>query len=131
MKGFFKSLLTIGAVAGVAYLGYKAYKIIDEIMKLKKTLPDYLKDLLDEKPTVDVSIKLNSITLAIGLSAETFENLDFDLDEQVQSYIFDYYPSITKLRITTQKYIKTSVVDEDYDVKTGKESFGAMETEED
>jgi len=113
MKGIWKKLIIVGAVAGVGYLGFKAYKIINDIVKLSKTLPDFLKDSLDERPKVNINMRLNSLSVAIGLSAEAYENLSFDLDDLIQNYIIDYYPNLAKLKITTQKYIKSSVDDDE------------------
>ena len=101
---------------------------MNEIIKLKKTLPDYLKDIIDERPKIDISIRLNSISIAVGLSADVFETIDFDLDEQIQNYIFDYYPSIAKLKITTQKYIKNSSLEDDYDNIIDKDNVEEYET---
>ena len=112
MKGLWKNLMVIGALAGVGYLGYKAYRVVSNMVKLNKTLPDYLKDILDERPKVDVHLRFNSLSIAIGLTADTFETIDFDLDEQVESYIVDYYPGLAKFKINVQKYIRSSVEDE-------------------
>ncbi len=109
MSSIWKKVFTFGAIAGFGYLGFKGYQRMSEIIKLSKTLPDYLTDLLDEKPNVDINMRLNSLSLAIGLSPETFENLNFDLDSQINRYIADYYPSLSKLNISTHKYIKSSI----------------------
>ena len=108
MKGFWKNLITVGAIAGAGYLGFKGYQRISDIIKLSKTLPEYLHDLLDEKPKIDINMRLNSMSVAVGLTSETYENIDFDLDKQIQRYIMDYYPSLGKLKISTHKYIRTS-----------------------
>ena len=113
MKKFFKGLITVGALAGLSYLGFKGYKRIDEIMKLSKTLPDFLFDLLGEKPKINISQKLNSLSIAVGLSTEGYENLKIDLEEQIDNYIADYYPSIGKLRLTITKYIKSADEEEE------------------
>ncbi|MCK9329296.1 MAG: hypothetical protein PHY08_05950 [Candidatus Cloacimonetes bacterium] len=108
MKNFFKKIFTIGAIAGVGYLGFKGYTRISEVIKLSKTLPDYLADLLDEKPNVDINMRLNSMSIAVGVTADTYENINFDLDSQINRYIVDYYPGLSKLNISTHKYIKSS-----------------------
>lgn len=108
MKGFLKGIVVIGALAGIGYLGYKAYQVISDMQKLRRTLPDFLKDLLDERPQVDVNLRLNSLSIAIGMSTEAYEALDFDLNEQVMNFVLDYYPCLAKLKISTQKYIKST-----------------------
>jgi len=115
MKRFWKNLLTIGAIAGVGYLGFKGYQRVSEVMKMSKTLPDYLQDLLNEKPKISINLRLNSLSVAVGLTSDTYESLNFDLDDQIHRYIVDYYPSLAKLRVTTTKYImaETSYDDEE------------------
>jgi hypothetical protein len=117
MKGFWKKAIAVVVVAGVAYLGYKTYKIVNDMIRLKRSLPDYLKDLLDEKPKIDVNMRFNSLSIAVGLSAEAFENLEIDLDDHIQSYILEYFPCLAKLKITTQKYIKATNDDDHYDMR--------------
>jgi len=113
MKDLWKKILLVGAIAGVGYLGYKGYRIVNDMVKLNKTLPDFLKDFLDERPKVSVNMRFNSLSIAVGLSAEAYENINFDLDDQIQNYIIDYYPTLAKLKITTQKYIKSAVTEEE------------------
>jgi|GEM_PF-2443518 len=115
MRGFWKKLFTIGAIAGVGYIGLKGYQRISSVSKMAKTLPDYLGDLLDEKPRVDVNLGLNSLSIAVGLSATVLERIDFDLDEQIKRYIIDFYPFLSKHKISISKYIRTSDED-DFDV---------------
>ena len=112
MSKFWKGLLTIGAIAGVGYLGLKAYQRISFTSKLSSTLPEYLEDILDEKPKINVNCGIKSLTIAVGMSSDTFENLNFDLDEQIISYISDYYPCLSKLKINITKYIRTSNIKE-------------------
>ena len=108
MKKFWKNLFTIGAIAGGAYVGFKGYQRVSSVSKISKTLPDYLEDLVDEKPKINVSMGFNSLSIAIGLSAFTFENIDFDLEEQINRYVIDYYPCLAKLKINISQYIKSS-----------------------
>jgi hypothetical protein len=115
MRKFLKNLFTLGAFAGAAFLGYKTYQRISNTARLAKTLPDYLEDMLDEKPKINVNTGLMSISIAVGLSSETYETLNFDMDEQIVSYITDYYPALGKLKINVTKYIRTSNIELDYD----------------
>ena len=107
MKGFIKNLFTIGVLAGVGYVGFKGYKRVSDIIKLSKTLPDYLNDLLEEKPKIEINMKLNSLSIAVGMTAETYDKINFNLDDQIKTYVVDYYPSLSKLKILTTKYIKS------------------------
>ncbi|MCL1827672.1 MAG: hypothetical protein FWG20_06465 [Candidatus Cloacimonetes bacterium] len=113
MKKFFKGLLTVAALAGISYAGYKAYSRINEVMKISKTLPDYLFDLLGEKPRIDINQKLGSLSIAVGLSSEAYESLEIDLEDYITNYIADYYPNIANLKLTITKYIKASKVPSD------------------
>ena len=110
---FWKNLFAIGAVAGVGYLGFKGYQRVSDIIKMSKSLPSYLQDLLDETPKIDINMRLNSLSVAVGLTAETYENLNFDLSEQIISYIDDYYPTLAKLKVSVTKYIKAIGNEED------------------
>ena len=113
MKKIFKSVITVGVLAGLSYIGFKGYKRINDVIKMSKTLPDYLRDILGERPKIDINQKLNSLSIAVGLSAEGYENLVVDLEEQIDNYILDYYPSLVKLRLTITKYIKAQETEED------------------
>jgi hypothetical protein len=53
-------------------------------------------------------MRLNSLAIAVGMSAEAYESLNFDLSDQIQSYISDYYPCLAKLKIMVTKYIKAA-----------------------
>ena len=128
MKGFWKKVITVGAIVGVSYLGYKAYRIVNSMNKLSKTLPDYLKTLLDEKPKVDVNLKINCISIAIGLSADTFENISFDLVEQIHCYIADYYPSLAKLKFNVQQYVRSE--NDSYDVSDDEAEYETVDSDE-
>ena len=118
MKGFWKKLFTIGTVVGIGYVGYKGYQRLSNVNKMQKTLQDYLEDLLHEEPVINSNIGFNTLSIAIGLSASTLESIDFDIDEQINRYIKDYYPCLSNLKISVSKYIKSSLNDinpeEDY-----------------
>ncbi|MCL2064559.1 MAG: hypothetical protein FWG98_09355 [Candidatus Cloacimonetes bacterium] len=116
MKKFWKNLFTVGAIAGGAYVGFKGYQRVSSLNKMSKTLPDYLEDLIDERPKINVNMSFNSLSIAIGLSSFAIENIDFDLDEQVNRYIIDYYPCLSKMRINISQYIKSSGEDK-YDLE--------------
>ena len=115
MKKFFKSVIAVGAVAGLSYLGFKGYKRLNDVTKMSKTLPDHLNELLGETPKVDINQKLNSLSIAVGLTANTYENLVIDLEEQIDSYVTDYYPNLSKLKLTITKYIKADEEEESSD----------------
>ena len=116
MAKFWKNLFTVGAIAGIGYIGFKGYQRISSVSKMSKTLPDYLEDLLDEKPKININMGFNSISVAVGLSAFTYQNIDFDLDEQIKRYIIDYYPSLATLKVFISKYIKSSLDEEEIDI---------------
>ena len=114
MNKFWKNLFTLATVAGGAYLGFKGYQRYSNVTKLSKTLPDYLEDLVDEKPKIHINCGFSSLSIAVGLSAFAIENIDFDLEDQIRRYVLDYYPALGKLKISVSQYIKSSI-NEDLD----------------
>jgi hypothetical protein len=110
MKGFWKKLLTVTALAGISYVGFKGYKRVNSIIKLSKSLPDYLENIIEETPKVSISMMLKSIKISIGLSQAAFDK-NIDLETHIKEYIEDFYPALAKLECLVSTYIK----DEDDD----------------
>ncbi len=112
MKGFWKKMLTITALAGVSYVGFQGYKRVNSIVKLSKSLPDYLENIIEESPKVSITMKLNSIRISIGLSQEAYDK-NYDLDTHIKEYIEDFYPALAKLQAEVSTYIKDNDNDEE------------------
>ena len=115
MKRFWKNFFTIGALAGGAYIGFKGYQRLSSVNKMSRTLPDYLEDLIDEKPKIKVNLGFNSLSIAVGLSSFALENIDFDLEDHITRYVIDYYPCLANLKITISQYIR-AVADDSWDI---------------
>ena len=105
MKGFWKKLLTVTALAGVSYVGFQGYKRVNSIVKLSKSLPDYLENIIEESPKVSITMKLNSMKISIGLSQEAYDK-NYDLETHIKEYIEDFYPALAKLQAEINTYIK-------------------------
>lgn len=108
MKKTIKFLLITGAVAGLGFLSIKYIKRFLEFLKLTKTLPEYLRDITHEKPSMNSFIFLpNRIELKIGFSEEVFEG-EKNLEDTIMSYIDDFYPILGEMDIKINIYKKTS-----------------------
>lgn len=106
MKGFWKKLFTVAAVAGVSYVGFQGYKRISAIMKLSKSLPEYLENIIEERPKVSISMTLNTIKISLGISQETSDK-NIEIETHIHEYIEDFYPSLAKLECNITTYIKS------------------------
>ncbi|MCB5251024.1 MAG: hypothetical protein RBS16_02225 [Candidatus Cloacimonadales bacterium] len=105
MNKFWKNILKIGAIAGVTYVGYKGYKRVDSIMKLSKSLPDYLENVLGEKPKVSITMKLKQIDISLGISQDTFDK-ELEIETLIIEYIEDFYPTLADVKAQIHTYIK-------------------------
>ncbi len=116
MKGFWKKLLTVAAISGAAYVGVKGYKKVTSIVKLSKSLPDYLENMLDEKPKISISMALKSLKISVGITQVAFDK-EVDLVTHIKEYVEDFYPSLSCLSIEVNTYVKSEepVDDDDED----------------
>ncbi|HPY95897.1 MAG TPA: hypothetical protein PL063_01645 [Candidatus Cloacimonadota bacterium] len=115
MKKFWKSLFTIAAISGASYVGYKGYKRISSVTKLSKSLPDYLENVIGEKPKVSISMTLNQISISLGISQEAYDK-ELELESLIREYIEDFYPSLAKVKSIINTYIRDNDdIEDDFD----------------
>ncbi|HPM01985.1 MAG TPA: hypothetical protein PK816_07490 [Candidatus Cloacimonadota bacterium] len=126
MKGFWKKLLTVTALAGVSYVGFQGYKRVNSIVKLSKSLPDYLENIIEESPKVSITMKLNSMKISIGLSQEAYDK-NYDLETHIKEYIEDFYPALAKLQAEINTYIKDN--DDDDEVEESETDISSEDNE--
>jgi hypothetical protein len=100
MKGSFGKLLKIAFIGTIGYIGFKVYKKIRAAIDLDKTLPQYLENVIGEKPEVNITYTLNEYTVSVCFSKEILEK-NKDLETTVRDYICDFYPilNIEKIKI--------------------------------
>ena len=100
MKSSFGKLLKIAFIGAIGYMSFNIYKKIRAVIELDKTLPQYLENLIGEKPEVNITFTLNEYTVSICFSKEILEK-NKDLETTVRNYISDFYPmlNIDKIKI--------------------------------
>jgi hypothetical protein len=105
MKKFFKTLFLIGGSAAAAHFGLKAYRRINGIVKLSKSLPEFLSNVYGEFPKLDINQSFSLLSIKIGFSQEVLDKHD-DIENTVREYIDDFYPEIAKCSIDIDLHIK-------------------------
>jgi len=108
MGSLCKKVLKYGLVAFGTYAGIKLYTIGKSILRISKTLPEFVKNLYGESPKLSlqynnlVALKMN-LKIKLGFSKSIIEDND-DIEETVTDYIQDFYPALSKCRIDVQVY---------------------------
>lgn len=105
MKKFFKAALFIGGTALAAHFGMKAYKRVSGIVKLSKSLPEFLNNVYGEKPKVNINRTFSALSLKLGFSAEIIDK-HTDIETTVREYIDDFYPELAKCSVEVEVYVK-------------------------
>ncbi len=105
MKKFFKSLLFLLGASAAGYFGYKGYKKVSTVIKLSKTLPDYLNNIMGEKPKININLTFKTLTIVIGVTQVILDG-NSDLEATVREYIEDFYPELTKYEIVVKIEVK-------------------------
>lgn len=104
MKKAFKTVVFLGGSVFAAYLGVKLYRIVKEMEKLEKALPEYLNGICGETPKVKCIVQMTtqmSATVVITLTAETLAK-HLDLQEMVQDYIRENHPILMQRKIVVK-----------------------------
>jgi hypothetical protein len=108
---FFKTLFVVGGTALAGYFGMKLYKVVSNITKLHKSLPEFLNNVYGEKPTLHINHNLKSCTVKVGFSQEIIDKHS-DIEATVREYIDDFYPEMSKGMITIEVFVKTDEPEE-------------------
>jgi hypothetical protein len=101
-------------------------KRVNSIVKLSKSLPDYLENIIEESPKVSITMKLNSMKISIGLSQEAYDK-NYDLETHIKEYIEDFYPALAKLQAEINTYIKDN--DDDDEVEESETDISSEDNE--
>lgn len=104
MKKFFKALLFIGGTALAAHFGMKAYKRVNGVVKLAKSLPEFLGNVYGEKPKLGINRGFNTMLIKVGFSQEILDK-HTDIENTIREYIDDFYPELTKCSIDVNIYV--------------------------
>ena len=101
MNRHFRKVLGLAFISSLIYLSYKVYLKIKGLIELDKTLPQYLENVIGEKPEVNITYTLNKYTVSVCFSKEILEK-NKDLETTVLDYISDFYPMLKKNKISIE-----------------------------
>lgn len=108
---FFKTLFVVGGTALAGYFGFKLYKIVSNITKLHKSLPEFLNNVYGEKPALHINHNLKSATIKVGFTQEILDK-HTDIETTVREYIDDFYPDLAKSTIVIELFVKSEASEE-------------------
>lgn len=106
MKKIFKTALVLGGAALAAHFGMKAYKMVNGVVKLSKSLPEFLNNVYGEKPKLSINRAFNTLAIKVGFSQEILDKHS-DIETTVREYIDDFYPELGKGSLTIDVYAKS------------------------
>jgi hypothetical protein len=107
---FFKTLFVVGGTALAGYFGLKLYKIVGNITKLHKSLPEFLNNVYGEKPTLHINHNLKTASIKVGFSQAILDKHS-DIETTVREYIDDFYPELAKNTIVIEVFAKSEMSD--------------------
>lgn len=107
MGKFLKKTFWLSFFSFVGYFGVKLSKKIIAIKNITKTLPQYIENVVGEKPEFDLTSTMKTISLDIGFSKKTYKKL-VDLETTVREYINDFYPVFPDEKVLINIYEKIS-----------------------
>lgn len=126
---FFKTLFVVGGTALAGYFGLKLYKIVNNITKLHKSLPEFLNNVYGEKPTLHINHNLKEATVKVGFSQEILDK-HTDIEATVREYIDDFYPDLAKNKINIEVFTKSEEPEEECGCCCGDDLTEETEEEE-
>lgn len=103
MKKFFKAILFIGGTALAAHFGMKAYKRVNGVVKLSKSLPEFLSNVYGEKPKLSINRGFNNMAIKVGYPQEILDKYT-DIEATIREYIDDFYPDLAKCSVDVSLY---------------------------
>lgn len=113
MGSFFNKVLKYSLVAVGTYGVIKLYSIGKSIARISKTLPEFVKNLYGESPKF--SLEYNNIIylkVKLGFPKSILED-NTDIEETVIEYIQDFYPALSKCKISVDVYELESADDDE------------------
>lgn len=112
MKKFFKTLFFLGGSAVAAHFGLKAYRRINGLVKLSKSLPEFLSNVYGETPKIDINHNFSLLSIKVGFSQEILDKHD-DIENTIREYIDDFYPEVAKCSVDIELDAKGQDADEE------------------
>ena len=111
VKSSFGKLLKVVFIGAIRYAGFGIYKKIRAMIELDKTLPQYLENVIGEKPEVNITYTLTEYTVSVCFRKEILDK-NKDLETTVRDYISDFYPMLNidkiKIELSQKDEIKKS-----------------------
>ena len=98
---FCKKCFNLLCLGGLAYIGYKGYCYVYGIINISRELPVYLKNVIGEKPSMNMAVVFNKVLINLSFSAETI-NEHPDIADTTMEYITRYYPIFHKNRVSIE-----------------------------
>lgn len=92
------NFLSFGALC---YLMYKGYRYVMGTVNLSKELPVYLKNVIGEKPELNINMLLNRMSISLSFSDELIKEHP-EIKDTVMEYISRYYPVFRPDHITVE-----------------------------
>jgi hypothetical protein len=95
------NFLGFSIVVGISYFAFQIYRKIKAAIELDKTLPQYLENLLGEKPTsFNVNLEFSGTSIEIVFSQRIIDENE-NIEQIVRDYLKDFYPmfKVEKLKI--------------------------------
>jgi hypothetical protein len=101
MKKFFKNTLIVAGVALAAHFGVKAYKRINGVVKLSKSLGDFLNNVYGTKPKVSINSGINTINstnIKVQFPQEILDKYT-DIETTIREILMIFIPNWLKLEL--------------------------------
>lgn len=115
MNKFLKTMLLLGGTAVAAHFGLKAYRRVNGIVKLSKSLPEFLSNVYGENPQINVNQGLGHITIKVGFSQEILDKHD-DIETTIREYIDDFYPEVAKCSVDIDIHVSGEEGEDEYEL---------------
>lgn len=109
---FFKTLFVLGGTALAGYFGLKAYKVVSNITKLHKSLPEFLNNVYGEKPALHINHNLKTATIKVGFTQAILDK-HTDIETTIREYIDDFYPELAKGTVNIEVFVKSEMTEEE------------------
>lgn len=120
MNKFFKTVLLLGGTAVAAHFGLKAYRRVNGIVKLSRSLPEFLSNVYGENPQINVNQGMGHITIKVGFSQEVLDKHD-DIENTIREYIDDFYPEVARCSVDIDLHVNGEEGEDEEDLDEGEE----------
>jgi len=86
------TFLGFSIVGGLGYFAFQVYRKIKGAIELDKTLPQYLENLLGEKPaSFNVNLEFSGTSIEIIFSQKIIDENE-NIEQIIRDYVRDFYP---------------------------------------